>query len=471
MIDTRLELEELDRHSIEALLNALNSDQDEEVLAAIDIFDLHGRADLMPVLVLYHPSTTVRRRALEAFAEASDERFVPVARRMLADEDADVRAAALRALTAVDPNRALLEEKLDLEASIVQATALVGLLAIDQDTGEAPVSSKRKLDEWIGSGSSGTKSSLARAIRKERGVIFHDTLIRLLDSEDEAVQLDTLRAMEANPDRRYLPYLLPLLGSSDLREATRRAIVAIGPQSLGTLDEALGNQTIARKVRRRIPHTIIRFEPDAAAAILSRHLEHERDGSIRLRIMRALSRLKAMHPEIVLDDALLEEQLRSSLRRVVQLLQWRAAVEADTEDDTADRELLLVALQDKERSTLERSFWLMGLMYPNESFALVWRGLRSDNARLRAASVEVLEATLSGSLRDAVLAIIDDGEPVMRRARGAAAALGSTVGPLSQRDALEAMIVDHSEVVRGIAAHHLAELGPTGAPKEVRTLA
>ncbi len=468
VIDTRLELEELDRHSIDALLNALNSDQDVEVLAAIDIFDSHGRVDLMPVLVLYHPATNVRRRALEAFADASDSRFVSVARRMLSDDDPDVRASALRALTAVDPNRALLEEKLDLEASIVQATALVGLLAIDQGNGDA--SAKRKLDEWVGSGSPRTQSSLARAIRKEGGAVFHESLMRLLESEDETVRLDTLRAMEANPSPRYLPYLLPFLGSSDLREAVRRALVAIGPEALRGLDQALGDSSVPRKVRRRLPHTIIRFAPESAAEILLRHLEREHDGSVRLKIMRALGRLRATHPNIVLDEELLEEQLSWSLRRVVQLLHWRAAIESD-DPDTSDRELLRVALHDKERATLERAFWLMALRHPEENFALLWRGLRSDNVRLHAASIEVLEAVLAGPAREAVLAILDEGEVPARRARAAAGALGVSLLPLSYRAAVDAMIVDESEVVRSIAAHHLAELGPPDAPEEVQTLA
>jgi HEAT repeat protein len=191
---------------------------------------------------------------------------------------------------------------------------------------------------------------------------------------------------------------------------------------------------------------------------------------VRLNIMRALGRLQSTHPDIGLDDALLEEQLRGSLQRVVQLLEWSAAIENE-ENDTPDRELLRVALHDKENATMERAFSLMGLRHPEENFALVWRGLRSDNSRLQAASVEVLEAVLAGPVREAVLAIVDEGEPTLRRAQVAAAALGTAVHPLSHRAAIDAMSVDRSEVVRSIAAHHLAELGPPDAPKEMRTLA
>jgi HEAT repeat protein len=393
---------------------------------------------------------------------------------MLSDEDPELRASALRALTAVEPNRKLLEEKIDLEASIVRATALVGLLSLNHETDQASALSTAKLKEWVDSGNPQTQSSLARAIRHEGGPVFHETLIRLIGSDVDAVRLETLRAMEGSPDTRYLPHLLPLLGNSDLRASVRKALVPIGPEALAALDAALSDTSTPRKVRRRIPHTIILFDPQKAADILLQHLAEENEGGVRLKILRALGRLQARNPSLVLDDALLEEQLRTSLLRIVQLLQWHAAIEVDGREETSDTELLRVALQDKGRATLERAFWLMGLRRPEENFTLVWRGVTSDNARLQAASHEVLEAALSGSFREAVLAIIDEGEPAARRARVAATALGAELRHLSHQDAVEEMMQDRSEVVRGIAAHHAAELSglaPSGATQEVQSLA
>lgn len=119
----------------------------------------------------------------------------------------------------------------------------------------------------------------------------------------------------------------------------------------------------------------------------------------------------------------------------------------------------------------------MGLQYPDENFALVWRGLRSDNSRLHAASIEVLEAVLTGSFREAVLALVDEGEAPVRRARLAAAALGEAIRPMSYEEAVNAMVKDQSEVIRGIAVHHAAELEkrattePLGVPEEVPGIA
>ncbi|MGB8330302.1 MAG: Npt1/Npt2 family nucleotide transporter [Polyangiales bacterium] len=247
VIDAQLELEELDHDSLDVLLDALNSDQDAEVLAAIDVFDRHARADLIPVLVLYHPSAEVRNRALDAFAEAADRRFVPIARRMLSDHDPAIRATG-----------------------------------------------------------------------------FH-----------------------------------------------------------------------------------------------------------------ALDRLQASDPALVLDEAILDEQLRTSLLQIIQLLQWHAAIASNGSSETPDAELLRVALCNKERATLERAVRLMGIRHPEENFTLVWRGLTSDDVRLQAASHEVLEAALSGPYREAVLTIVDQGEPPARRARIAAAALGMTLRQISYEEAVE----------------------------------
>jgi uncharacterized membrane protein len=151
------------------------------------------------------------------------------------------------------------------------------------------------------------------------------------------------------------------------------------------------------------------------------------------------------------------------LLRIVQLLQWRGAIESNGTPETTDAELLRVALQDKERAALERAFGLMGLRHPEENFTLVWRGVTSDNARMQAAGNEVLEAALPGSFREAVLAIIDEGEPPARRAHVAAAALGATVRQMSHEEAVTEMMRDRSEVVRGIATHHTRELDHAAA--------
>jgi hypothetical protein len=176
------------------------------------------------------------------------------------------------------------------------------------------------------------------------------------------------------------------------------------------------------------------------AAIVSTHRPYVDQFRSHLRVVRARSRSRAADPKTVPDGAALDDQLRSSLIRVIELLQWRAAIEAHGSVRTVEVESLHMALREKEQAALERAFSLMALRQPDENFALLWHGLHSDDPRLQAASAEVLEASLTGPIREAVLAIVDEGDPAARRARIASAALGATTCSISYQEALDAMI-------------------------------
>ena len=61
---------ELDVASLETLVAALDSADDNEVLAALDVLERERKARLVPALILHHPSETVVLRALGLFARA-----------------------------------------------------------------------------------------------------------------------------------------------------------------------------------------------------------------------------------------------------------------------------------------------------------------------------------------------------------------------------------------------------------------
>src|SRR5262249_26848256 len=98
------ELPELDIGALEALIPALSSKKDAEVLGALDLLAAQSRGRLLPSLILFHPSKPVVLRALELLVREKRTDFVQVADRLLTHGDAEVRAAALRARAAVEPD-------------------------------------------------------------------------------------------------------------------------------------------------------------------------------------------------------------------------------------------------------------------------------------------------------------------------------------------------------------------------------
>jgi hypothetical protein len=251
-----VDLPPVDLVSLETLFGALNSGDDHEVLAAIDLLADEGRAHLIPALILYHPSQKVVLHALSLFARQGRTDFLPVAERLLRHDDAEIRAAALRTRTQVKPEEALLRAAGSDPSPLVRATALAGLLAGGWGGEEA----RAALEGLVEDGAAETSLALARAIAAQPAPAFEDALLRLADGPHERVLVQVARAMGAAPSPRFLPALLGLLGRHEVRAEARRALVAYGDSGLAFLDRALGDHALPAELRRHVPRTIVLFD-------------------------------------------------------------------------------------------------------------------------------------------------------------------------------------------------------------------
>jgi hypothetical protein len=158
----------------------------------------------------------------------------------------------------------------------------------------------------------------------------------------------------------------------------------------------------------------------------------------------------------------MQEATQRTLEAALQLLQWRLTlvqgVAEEPRRDTPGHELLVALLRDKEVHAVERLFRLLGLGLPGEDLRRIYRGLRSDDPKLRAGSRELLENLLRPPLRDAVLALTDDVSDVRRLVE----ARPYFRAPRIDYDAvLAALLEQPSETVRCLAAYHVGELGLT----------
>jgi len=107
---------------------------------------------------------------------------------------------------------------------------------------------------------------------------------------------------------------------------------------------------------------------------------------------------------------------------------------------------------------VERLFRLLALQYRGEDFRTMHRGLRSDDAKVRSNSRELLENLLDPPLREAVVAVVDDAPAEQRLAR----AEGYYRAPLLDYEAVISTLLDQrGETLQSLAAYHVGELGLT----------
>jgi AAA family ATP:ADP antiporter len=450
-----VDLPPVDLVSLETLFAALNSSDDHEVLAAMDLLAAEGRGRLIPALILYHPSQKVVLAALERFAADGRTDFVPIAERLLRNADPEIRAAALRARTRVQPDEAVLRAAVSDASALVRATAVAGLLAGGWGRQEAQESLRALMDR----SDPEQQLALARAIAEQPAPDFEDVLLHLAETGSEATLAPTAKAMGAVRSPRFLPALLLLLGQREVRSEARAALLAYGGDGLAFLDRALSDHALPAEIRRQLPRTISLFPEPIAAAVLETHLLEEPSGAIRYRILRGLNRV-ARSPDAVVDARILRRAVEATVEAIFRLVHWRVvlvrAASSDPALDTPGHQLLVQMLRDKEAQALERLFRLLALQNRGEDFKGIYRGLQSSDPRNRASSRELLENLLEPRLRVAVLAIVDEIPDEARLGRAGE----FYEPPQMEHEAVLALMLERGgESLRCIAAHHVRELG------------
>ena len=456
-IDTRAAMPPLDLHSLETLIAGLSSEEDAVVLSAIELLDTSGRGNLVPPLILHHPSRAVLVRALHVMSTGHRRDFVPMARRVLQSPDEELRTAALRALTAVGgpDEHAILRRSLSDPSPTVRATALVGLILSSGDAG--PFAGEVRA--LIAAPEREGRLALARAIRHSPGTAFHQILKQLAATPEPDLQAEAARIIAAAPHPSFLENLLPMLADRVARPEARSAMVAIGGPALAMLDHALGDPAVPRRLRMHLPRTVSRFGGQAAANVLARHLEGERDEIVGHQVLRGLGHLVAQSDHIRVDPELVDRNLTTVLTRAITLLGWRVTIAehmAATRSTPAGL-LLIELLREKVTTSTQRAFRLLGLRHPMEDMHAVHVGLRSGDPHSVASGRELVEHLVTGRMREALLALVAQDEED-DRVRLALAAPFAPPAAAGLADTLRAMVADSSDAVVGLAVQHIAEL-------------
>jgi AAA family ATP:ADP antiporter len=503
----KAELPELDLGALETLFAGLNSSRDVEVIASLELLAEQHRERLIPALILYHPSREVVMRSLEIFTDMGRVDFVSIADRLNGHPDREVAAAALRARTAVLPNKELLLERLADPCRQVSVTALVALMArgwIDESAAETRLAKAMEARSWQ------TAAELARAVRavaprRGEGKPTDERFDRLLIELDELaptyrdlaceadliagpradgapttlsegrpdvlVRLEVARAMGVRRSPQFLPALVRMLNRHELRTEARAALTMI-PGALDALDQALSAAQIPRDIRIHLPRTICLFEPTAAARVLLRHLQNAYDGVVRFKVIRGLVKLRRSNPALELDPTPLSRAADQTLEHAEQLRRWGAALASEGDESPpasrragtpfdplrAAHHLLSDLVHDKELHATHRVFLLLELIH-GVPFDDIWRGLRSKSPKAHASSLELVENIVKQPFRGRLLELV-----------GEKRSTAAPVATLGYEEAIREILAHRSTTMRTLAEYRAVELGidPSTVPRASR---
>ena len=124
--------------------------------------------------------------------------------------------------------------------------------------------------------------------------------------------------------------------------------------------------------------------------------------------------------------------------------------------------LLLDLLRDRERRAIERTFRVLGLLFPRGALEQVYLGIRSEDRRRQDAAREVLVELLRARWREPVLALLEGEVLIPAYTTGGP-------GPSPTPESFVAALLDQSsEVVRLLTPCLAREQGWTGVVKRLR---
>lgn len=405
---TGSELEEDDRTlalSRLVIQRTLAGDDPSQILNALDILPLTRRMEwdehVLPLTA--SPHAAVRERAVDYLGRTGNRKYSRRIAELFSDPDDKVRAAAVRNYCALEHERAVpvLTRFLSQRSPLVKAATITGLITYGGLDGI--LSSTAELKQMLENADPRERESGARVLGYIRIKSFFQPLFRLIHDPDLDVRLAAIESAGLMRSPELVPNLIYLLQDSECQSQAMRALAAYGEDVLPYLQEALSLNQLSPRIQRNIPAILAQIETPGAYDALEPLLE-TRDERLRSAVMKAMQKLfsrldSTVSPDVLRIQRVLHTELQSYYQQLVHIERLgRDALGAD---------LLVSSLNDRLIETIDRAFYLLGILYPREQIDIVSYNLRSQNPAMRANAIEIVDNICESETRRYLVPILD----------------------------------------------------------------
>lgn len=396
--------------ALETVLRKLNSADDEDVLAALDLLEEDRRLGVVPTLLLYHPSDDVVVRAAALLADDRRPDLPAVANRVFARASSRVKGALLIAMARVEvPGIARLRRLRDGRSPAAAAVAGVLLVhseAVPTDAIPSLITSTLEADGEA-------RAAFASAVAWFPHPLLDPVLNTLARDEDNTVVDAALDGIGRRRDPRFLPGLMA--GLADMHTATeaRIAIRALPPAAADALIEALVDEENPPEARWELPQLIVQVVPEQAAQHLFDVLPRTAGTLLHLSVLRGVALAASQDPTLTFSREQVESYEATAYDRALASLALKRAAERLSVPDACEplRGLLVGLVSGLHRRSCEELLLLQSARVPGEDLSAVWVGLQASQESTRDASQELLRSLPGTKARELLVAIVDDNRP------------------------------------------------------------
>jgi AAA family ATP:ADP antiporter len=206
-----------------------------------------------------------------------------------------------------------------------------------------------------------------------------------------------------------IPALIHKLNNPLIREDTISALKDYGQTALPILENQLEDSRNDMDLRKAIVSVLARMGTYQAAEILMRELQCK-SGELDADIIDALDRLRSEEPEINVPEKIVKKKAFELIKEYCQVYIDLQEAEPGKRHDEQIKGFQ--SILDKHFMNI---FKLLGLYYPHGDLLKAYQNLKADTRHSVAFAIELLDNTLKKDIRDAILPLVEDISPAVRK--------------------------------------------------------
>jgi len=393
----------MDPASIKVMVEALYSDDQQQVMYAFQFLQSIHEFDMMPYIgqLLMHPSDEVKVAVLQYIQSTVPNKVESQLEPLLNSPIIDIRSNAILAMAAYaeESNLARIIAFLHEDDIQIRSVAIAGLIKYYGI--EGMFHAVGTLKEMLDSSDEEERMAMARLFGMIGIASFYKPLIPMLGDSSERVRIGALESAGQLRIPELIPYLVPLLQETTTRQ---QAIEALASYEEDVLLPLLKSYLFADEDYLYIPLVFESLRTQRAFDTLLEGYSHM-TVEMREKAMESASRMKG-------DDCSLDPMYGEKLVMQEIAFYWDL-LEHSQLPRKARFTMIREAAEEMIIRQVSRIFQLLGLVYDAKTIQAVFINWSTGDARQQANAAEVMDQMLTGILRTEMARVIAQ-ETVLR---------------------------------------------------------
>ena len=349
--------------------------------------------------VLEH--ATVRTRIVAYLGKSGNRSYAGEILKLFSDPDEEVVAEAIQAYCSLEHERAVraISAFLEHPHPRVKAASIAGLIQYGGLDGI--LHSAAQLKNMIDSDDYHERRSAAVVLGLIRIHSFYPSLFKLINDRDAQVKREAVIAAGHMQSPELIPAIIHTLKHPTNHIAAAGALAEYGPSIAPVLISVLHDPYTHVRIKTGIVHVLQQIATQEALDALLNMLPTQSE-QLGVTIITAMANIHQRNPDLHIDIRAIREVLHAEVERYYQKLMDERQV-----SETTPSELLLSALQDKQKLTLKRIFGLLSLIYPPLLVDIIVHDLASQNKQARANAMEIIDNVFDAETRSYLIPALD----------------------------------------------------------------